>query len=106
MKLQIFSIFDTAVGAYTTPFFLKSKGEALRSFIDIVNDPKSRIHAHAKDYTLFWIGEWFDDTSNFLIAVTPEPLAKALEYQLPSAEPYLPFDPNKVESADQLQNGD
>lgn len=62
MILQIFSIFDQAAQAYLPPFFLPSKGLAIRGFSDTCNDPNSNINRHPADFTLFQIGTYDDAT--------------------------------------------
>lgn len=58
MKIKVFAVYDSAVGAYMQPFFMQSKGLALRSWLDAANDPKTQFHAHPADFTLFEIGEY------------------------------------------------
>ncbi|QCQ84766.1 nonstructural protein [Blackfly microvirus SF02] len=62
MKLLIFSVFDKAVGAFLQPFYCRSKGEAIRSFTEVVNDPKREFGRYSSDYSLMYHGE-FDDSS-------------------------------------------
>ena len=60
MKMKIFSVFDSKAGFYRAPMLLRSKGEALRGFSDIVNDDKAKndIARHPDDFTLFYLGEF------------------------------------------------
>lgn len=62
MKYEIYSVFDTKVGAFGNPVFFRSKGEALRTLTDACNDPKSDLGRHAGDYVLHRVGSW-DDTN-------------------------------------------
>lgn len=78
MKLNIYTIFDTASGAYMRPFFLQSDGQAIRSFTDIATDADHEIGRHPEDYTLFRIGI-YDDNRGELIPEVKESLATALE---------------------------
>lgn len=78
MKLNTYTIYDTASGAYSRPFFAKSDGEAQRSFQDIANDKEHPIGAHPEDYSLFRIGI-FDDQNAKIISENPECLSTALE---------------------------
>lgn len=64
MTFKIYAVFDTAVGAYMQPFFLRSKGEAIRGWLDAVNDDKTQFNKHPKDFTLFEIGEYDEETGN------------------------------------------
>ena len=77
----IFTVFDNKAKAYLRPFFLRSKGEALRAFIDLVNDENHQFGQHAEDYTLICIGEW-DDVECELRMIEPiEPIGRGWELQ-------------------------
>lgn len=78
MKQNIYSIYDTASGLYSRPFFTKSDAEAVRSFSDIATDAEHPIGAHPEDYTLFRLGT-FDDVCGELHNEANESLATALE---------------------------
>ncbi len=78
MKLNIYSIFDTASGLYSRPFFTQSDPEAMRSFEDISADADHPIGKHPEDYMLFRLGI-FDDTKGKLVDEQNECLVTALE---------------------------
>ncbi len=78
MKLNIYSIFDTASGLYSRPFFTQSDPEAMRSFEDIATDAEHPIGKHPEDYMLYRIGI-FDDTKGKLLDEENECLVTALE---------------------------
>jgi len=80
MKLKIFSVYDSKIEAYMQPFFMQSKGAALRAFMDTLADKSSVLAKHPEDYTLFEIGE-FDDT-NCTIATLPAKLSLGLAKEL------------------------
>lgn len=65
MRLFCYSIFDLKASVFNTPFFFRSRGEAVRAFIDLANDNKSSISRHPEDYSLFEIGSWDDQSSTF-----------------------------------------
>ena len=65
MKLNIYSIFDSASGLYSRPFFTQSDNEAIRSFSDIATDAEHPIGRHPADYTLFRVGIFDDTTAKF-----------------------------------------
>lgn len=60
MKLYIFSVFDRKVEAFMTPFFARSRGEAMRSFMDACSDGKHNFVKYPNDFELCQLG-WFDD---------------------------------------------
>lgn len=79
MKLEVYTVYDNAVGAFLRPFFVRSRGEAIRSFTDAVNDPKSEIGSHREDFTLFMIG-YYDDNAGLVSSIaTPDRVISALE---------------------------
>lgn len=59
---KIFSIYDKKAEAYMPPFMMQTKGQAMRSFVDLVKDPQSSVNKHPGDFELYEIGE-FDDNS-------------------------------------------
>ena len=61
----IISVYDVKADVYTPPFFVHTKGEAVRSFSDEVNNKGSAIAAHPENYMLFCLGE-FDESSGAL----------------------------------------
>jgi len=78
MMLQVFTVFDKAVGAYLQPFYSRAKGEAVRSFADACNDEKSNFRKYASDYVLMFLGE-FDDQSGTFACVDPVRIISAVE---------------------------
>lgn len=65
MILEVYSVYDKAVEAFMQPFFVRAKGEAVRSFMSACTDGKSQFVSHPGDYTLFHIGT-FDDASGII----------------------------------------
>lgn len=80
MNLSVFSVFDSKIGAFMTPFFMRSRGEALRAFSDAVNKEGSNMGPHAEDFTLFLLGDWDDGSAKFVLKPTPESLGLAVEF--------------------------
>ncbi len=79
MILLAFSIFDAAAVAYLPPMFLATKGMAIRSFSDAINEEGHMFGLHAEDYTLFHIGS-FDQGSGKFSAIVPDSLGNALMF--------------------------
>lgn len=78
---QAFCIFDSKVGEYNRPFFARTIGDALRMFQDSVDDPKSMLHKHAADFTLFHLGEYHGDSGQFHNLESPRSCGVALEFK-------------------------
>lgn len=78
MKLNLYSIFDTASGIWDRPMTAQSDGEMLRAFGDIAVNQEHPIGQHPEDYSLFRVGIW-DNNKGFITAEDPECLATGLE---------------------------
>lgn len=66
----IVAIFDRAVSAYARPAFVRSQGEAIRSFIDEINrqgDERmpNAMFDHPTDFGLFFLGHYDDAKGSF-----------------------------------------
>lgn len=65
------AVYDTVSKVYAPPFYVSTKGEAVRSFSNAVNDKSmGDLNKHPKDFLLFLLGQW-DDNSGLLTAVQP-----------------------------------
>lgn len=80
MKHKVFTVYDAASEAYLQPFFLQTRGQAIRSFSDAVNNPEHQFFKHKKDYTLFELGEYEDGSAQFDMLKSPIALGNALEF--------------------------
>lgn len=70
MILRVFSVFDAKLAAYNVPFFARTEADAIRSFGDLVVDPRSRVAQHKEDYSLYCVGT-FDDDTGLLVPTSP-----------------------------------
>lgn len=78
MQILVFSVYDKAVKAYLKPFYGRSRGEAIRSFMEAVSDAKHEFAKHASDYVMFYLGD-FDDATGIFSPREPERVISALE---------------------------
>lgn len=85
MKLEVFSVFDSSVGAYLQPMFFRSKGEAIRAFGSAVASTEHHFNKHAPDFTLFHVGTWDDERCIFSSLPTPVSIGIAVEF-LPQSQ--------------------
>ncbi len=83
MITQIFTVYDSKAEAYLPPFFMQSRGLAIRSFTDTVNDPKTQLHNHPGDFMLMYVGKFDDSDCTFDLAKVPENLGLAAEFLSP-----------------------
>lgn len=82
MELYVVSVYDLALAAFSRPVFVRSKGEALRSFQNEVNkasstEGASAIADHPQDFQLFYLGTFNDDDGRFTMPRVPEKLVDA-----------------------------
>ncbi len=81
MKLEAYCTYDNKAKAYTPPFFIRSRGEAVRSFADQCNKPDNMFHDHPEDFVLYQVGV-YDDTTGILEKIEPfENLGLASQYK-------------------------
>lgn len=79
MTLKIFAVRDTKTEAYMQPFFMNTRGQAIRAFSDEVANEKSQFSKHPEDYILFEIGA-YDDSNGTLIPSEPTSLGCAIDF--------------------------
>jgi len=79
MKLKIFVIHDSKAEAYIQPFFQSTYGLAERMFTDEANNPESNICKHSEDFTLFYLGEFDQETGLMELEPTPKAMSKAID---------------------------
>ena len=81
MIVKVFTVFDSKVGAYLQPFFMRSRGEAIRAYTDMCNDGKSEFNKYPEDYTLFELGEYSDENAKFHMYDAPHSLGVGSEFK-------------------------
>lgn len=90
MIVKMFSVYDSKADFFSKPFFVQSKGEAIRSFTEAANDKSSQIGKYPEDFGLFYIGEFNDSNAQFILAKIPEPIGLALEFVREKYPPPVP----------------
>lgn len=80
-RMLIYSVFDVKAGAYLRPYFAETRGLAIRTFSDVVNDATHEFSRHAADYTLFELGS-FDVESGEIVSRV-ESIGTALQFIVP-----------------------
>lgn len=84
--LKMYAVYDSKVQSFDRPFFMRSRGEALRSWQQISNDTQSGVCSHPEDYSLFELGTWDTDQARLTHHVTPLCLGRAVEFQKLTSE--------------------
>lgn len=83
MKIKIYSIYDSKAQAFNSPFYARSKGEAIRNFQHMANEdkPDNMVWHYPEDYSLFELGD-FDSEKGLLIPYKDSvALGKAIEFR-------------------------
>ena len=79
MILKVFSVFDSKLQVFNTPFFSRSVADASRSFSDLARDSRTTVGQHSEDFFLYEIGQYSDETGE-LVACTPNQIAAATAF--------------------------
>lgn len=80
MKLLAFSIYDSKAEAFMRPYFAETKGLAVRSFRDAVNESGHGMNKYPEDYTLFHIGAFDPMTGSLEPIGTPVSMGLAITF--------------------------
>ncbi len=83
MEMVICAIFDKATSAYMRPFPAQTIGQALRQFSDEANREGTPINAHPEDYSLFHLGNFYDNNAK-LEPLEPRCVGRAHELIQPT----------------------
>lgn len=62
MRLYAFSVLDKKAEYFSTPFFTRSLGEAIRGFGDEARNPDSQLAKHPNDFELYHVGYFSQET--------------------------------------------
>lgn len=82
-KYVICCVVDRAVNAFNQPMFMRSVGEAMRSFGDAVKDEKGGFIKHPEDFYLVQIGLW-DDAGKLEVLPDAKKLCEAADFTIAS----------------------
>lgn len=80
MKLFVYSIRDSAIEVFNSPFFARAPGEAERNFQRLCQDPNSGISAHPHHFDLYHLGTYDDSTGKMDLLDSPRHEFKAVQF--------------------------
>jgi len=80
MKMEIFTVYDSAARRYLEPFTAATVEVAIRMFRQIVNTPDHQFNKFPEDYTLFHVGSFLQEDGTLVANDTPYSLGVALTY--------------------------
>lgn len=79
MIYKVFSVYDSKIGSYLSPFVVRSKGEAIRAITNELENSNSNLSKHPGDFTLFEIGD-YDDEHGTLVPIAPASVGVLVEF--------------------------
>lgn len=79
MKLKIFSIYDEKALSYNTPQYLAHQGEAIRMLQTTLDNKESMISKYPKDFSLYCLGLYDNNTGRFEGYNEPKLIMRASE---------------------------
>lgn len=79
MKLQVYSIFDSAVEVFHSPFLAANEAHARRSVSEFIGNPQTSYHKFPEDHTLFHVGSWDDHTAQLEALTAPSRICCLLD---------------------------
>lgn len=80
MIMNVYSVYDNAAEAYLQPFFTNTKGTAIRSWTELVNDKEHQFGKYPSDYVLFELGTYDDTTGALVSHDAPKSLGVGVEF--------------------------
>lgn len=78
MKMKVFSIRDSKGEMYNTPFYKLNDRDATFDFKRLVNDKQSLPGQYPKDYDLYALGTFDDQTGKFICLDQPQHIAEGI----------------------------
>lgn len=76
--MKILAVHDSKVNAFSQPFFLRTQAEAMRGWIEVVNEPSTQFNKHPEDFNLFLLGDFDEDTGLITPLSAPQAIASAI----------------------------
>lgn len=80
MNKILVAVRDQKAEFFLPPFFIESKGLAIRAFSDAVNDASTPVSKHPEDYSLYQLGEFDSVTGKITGFDAPLHLCNATEF--------------------------
>lgn len=86
MVYRMYATYDAKLAVYGTPIFDKTDASMIRAFSDAVNKPGTGFYEHPEDYSLWYFGEFDNDTGEFDLD-KPKNLISAASLKNPGYNP-------------------
>lgn len=87
MLVKVYSVRDTKIGSYGTPFYAKGDIDAQRSFYVAVNDSQTQISNFPEDFELRFLGDFNPETGKFDLKEEPVFMVNAINLKKENLKP-------------------
>ena len=77
--MKLYSVCDTKVGVFDKPFTMRNRNEALRGWMEVVNDKQTQFNKHPEDFCLFELGDYDQDKGIISPYPGPQSVASAID---------------------------
>lgn len=81
MEINVYTVYDSKTNAYMQPWYARTRGEAIRSFTEAIQNPESMFHKYPGDFTLFEVGTWDDQTGAIQMLEAKQEIGLALHFK-------------------------
>ena len=102
MKLNVYTIFDSAAQVFMHPIFQQADGQAVRTFSDLAVNAEHPVGQHPEHYSLFRIGSFNDNNGEIL----PEPAIEKLITGIEAVKASQQVDRERIQQLEQSINGE
>jgi len=75
MLYVIVAVQDRALAAFNRPWYVQTRGFAIRAFSDEINKKDGQMRGHEDDFDLYILGSWDDETGAFENSTPPQQIA-------------------------------
>lgn len=81
MQVKVFSLYDSKAKNFGPPFYMQTRGMAVRALSDLVQDNNSMVARHPEDFVLYQVGEYDDATAEFINKNPHELISMASDFK-------------------------
>lgn len=92
MVLKVFAVRDNKAEAFLNPFFMPTRGMAIRAMTDLLREQQNNIARYPDDFVLYELGTWDDAEGTIRMHGTHQLVSQISELMpRPSQPSELPF---------------
>lgn len=84
MQTKVFSLYDSKAKMFGPPFYMQTRGMAVRALADLTQDGNSMVSRHPDDFVLYQIAEFDDNTAEFINKNPHELVSMASDFKKPT----------------------